>query len=308
MAGYTPLFDSLTTGTLCGKWPDIGLWPIILSLCDRGGLVDVTPAYLSGITGLPVAEITACMERFCAPDPGSRSREKNGARLRLIDPDRAWGWVVVNKEKYREKARLMSRDAQRTESGVDAERKRKERVPRSPPKSPALPLSESESESETKTNTKTDQIKTYVEPRRSTGVDAIFDHWRQVWNHPKSQLDGKRRKAILAALKLGYTADDLCESITGYLQSPHHRGENDRQTVYDSIDLLLRDASHIDAGLAFARGPPSQTSALARHNVSVLAAWQAPRDDDETGRPRQISGGDGEHGGSVRQGNLAATR
>ena len=29
--GYTPLFASLTTGTLCGRWPDSGLWPIVLS-------------------------------------------------------------------------------------------------------------------------------------------------------------------------------------------------------------------------------------------------------------------------------------
>ena len=42
MSGYTPLFASLTTGTLCGKWPDVGLWPIILSLADRHGEVDVT--------------------------------------------------------------------------------------------------------------------------------------------------------------------------------------------------------------------------------------------------------------------------
>ncbi len=146
-----------------------------------------------------------------------------------------------------------------------------------------------------------------LDPPPPNPVDVIFDHWRKVWNHPKSQLDGKRRKAILAALKLGYTVDDLCESIAGYLQSPHHRGENDRQTVYDSIDLLLRDASHIDAGLAFTRGPPPQTSDLTRHNVAVLSKWTPPEVINEARRPKQISGGNGELGGGIRKGLIAGT-
>jgi hypothetical protein len=45
--GYIPLFASLTTGTLCGCWPDIGLWPVVLSMSDRWGIVDVTPAYIA---------------------------------------------------------------------------------------------------------------------------------------------------------------------------------------------------------------------------------------------------------------------
>lgn len=142
MSGYTPLFSSLTTGTLCGKWPDLGLWPIVLSLADRHGEVDVTVAYLTRITGLPAEEVCACMGRFCEGDPDSRSSEEGGARLVLVEPEnRNWGWRIVNHGKYREKARLMAKDAARTESGADAERKRAQRnspdVPRSPPASPS---------------------------------------------------------------------------------------------------------------------------------------------------------------------------
>lgn len=153
MSGYTPLFSSLTTGTLCGKWPDIGLWPIVLSLADRNGVVDVTPAYLANVTGLPIADVIACMDRFCSEDPYSRTSDHNGARLVLIDEHRAWGWRVVNHSKYREKARLQSKDAARTASGADAARKQAEReasrdVPRCPPVSPALPLSDSDTDSD----------------------------------------------------------------------------------------------------------------------------------------------------------------
>jgi hypothetical protein len=151
-SGYTPLFGSLTTGTLCGRWPDIGLWPIVLSLADRHGVVDVTPDYLARITGLQVDAVTACMARFCEPDPYSRSTAESGARLVLLDPEaRQWGWRVVNHGKYREKARKAAFDADRTASGRDAERKRTERgasrdVPTRPDGTRADPPSDSDSD------------------------------------------------------------------------------------------------------------------------------------------------------------------
>lgn len=137
--GYVPLFASLTTGTLCGRWPDVGLWPIVLSLSDKYGRVDVTPMYLAQVTGLPVDDVVACMKRFCEPDPFSRTDAENGARLTLIDEHRDWGWKIVNHLKYREKARKQAQQKESTESGNDAGRKREEReraksgdVPRSP--------------------------------------------------------------------------------------------------------------------------------------------------------------------------------
>lgn len=151
--GWAPLFPSLTTGTLCGRWPDIGLWPIVLSLKDRNGIVDVTPDYLSRVTGLELEAVVSCMARFCEPDPYSRSGSEEGRRLVLIDPERRnWGWRVVNSGLYRERARLQARDEARTESGADSARKRAERevspeVPRTPPLSHEVPLSDAETES-----------------------------------------------------------------------------------------------------------------------------------------------------------------
>ena len=84
-----------------------------------------------------------------------------------------------------------------------------------------------------------------------TDVQAVFDHWKQTHSHPKAQLDDKRLKVIRVALKT-YSADQLCQSISGYKNSPHHMGQNDRKTVYDDIEIFLRDAKHIDAGLKFA--------------------------------------------------------
>lgn len=142
MSGYTPLFSSITTGTLCGKWPDIGLWPLVLSMADRHGRVDVTHQYIATVTGLSVEDVVACMARFCKPDPHSRSAEEGGARLCLLEPHRDWGWQVVNHAKYAEKARKKAYDDRRTATGADADRKRESRdVPTGPDESRAVPLS-----------------------------------------------------------------------------------------------------------------------------------------------------------------------
>jgi len=125
--GYTPLFGSLTTGTLCGKWPDIGLWPIILSLADKNGVVDVTCEYISTVTGLALPEVVACMKRFCEPDYGSRSPAEAGARLRLLEEHREWGWQVVNIALYRERARLMAQNSVQVADGRNAEKVRRYR-------------------------------------------------------------------------------------------------------------------------------------------------------------------------------------
>jgi hypothetical protein len=139
VAGYAPLFSSLTTGTLCGRWPDIGLWPIVLSLADKDGVVDVTPAFIAGVTGLPHDDVVACMRRFCEPDPYSRSNAENGARLVLLDPHRDWGWQVVNFARYREKARLAAKAAREVETGANRERMGERRTPppADPPPEPA---------------------------------------------------------------------------------------------------------------------------------------------------------------------------
>jgi hypothetical protein len=149
---YTPLFDSLTTGSLCGKWPDVGIWPIILSIADRYGAVDVTVAYLAGITGLKAIEISQIMKRFCETDSDSRSSEEGGARLVLVDPEnRGWGWRVVNHGKYRERARLAAKNA--------AER-------RKPPESPESPVTADERREPPLGASKTKQNKTKQNSKR----------------------------------------------------------------------------------------------------------------------------------------------
>jgi hypothetical protein len=81
----------------------------------------------------------------------------------------------------------------------------------------------------------------------------VFDAWRASTGKQRAQLDGKRHDLIAAALKLGYTVEELCLAVTGWSFSPHHRGENERRTVYNGLGLLLRDADHIDTFLKLAQ-------------------------------------------------------
>lgn len=107
-------------------------------------------------------------------------------------------------------------------------------------------------------------------------IDRIFEHWREIHRHPHAQLDDKRRKVIRSALK-NYGEPELCEAISGYLNSPHHMGQNESGTIYNSLELMLRDAEHIDAGLRFHAEPPrNDLSAQTRRIISATENWTPP--------------------------------
>jgi hypothetical protein len=129
LSGYTPVFRSIFEGTLCGQYPDTAAWLFMLALADKNGHVDKTPQYISAVTGMPVAELVGCIERFMQPDEHSRTASEDGRRLVLIDSSRSWGWRIVNHEKYREKARLAAKSAREAEDGRNAERLRDRRRP-----------------------------------------------------------------------------------------------------------------------------------------------------------------------------------
>lgn len=112
--------------------------------------------------------------------------------------------------------------------------------------------------------------------RDREAVDSVFECWKGIHGHPKARLDDKRRRLIRKALA-SYTVDDLCACISGYKNSPHHMGQNDRSTVYDDIEIFLRDAKHIDAGIKFLHEPPrTDLSSTTRRNVIAVADWVPP--------------------------------
>lgn len=102
---------------------------------------------------------------------------------------------------------------------------------------------------------------------RRPDIDAVFSAWQEATGHHKAVLDPKRKKVITNALK-HYSADDLIDACRGIRSSAFHNGRNDDGTVYDGLDLILRDAEHIEKFRDLARnGPRMPVSA----NMAMLA-------------------------------------
>jgi hypothetical protein len=144
MSGYTPVFDTVFQGTLCGKYPDLPVWLVLLALQQRGGIIDAHPSYIATISGLPQADIELAIKRFCEPDPASRTPDNDGRRLEPLE-GAGFGWRVINHRKYQEKARLSARTARET-----AERQASPAIPRNPPQSAAIRPSDSNKTKEEK--------------------------------------------------------------------------------------------------------------------------------------------------------------
>lgn len=85
-------------------------------------------------------------------------------------------------------------------------------------------------------------------------VRQIFEYWQSVWSKPRAKLDPKRHGVIKRALAT-YDPQSLKDSISGYRLSQFHLGQNDKNRTYDDIELFLRDAAHIDAGIAMTAQP-----------------------------------------------------
>lgn len=91
-------------------------------------------------------------------------------------------------------------------------------------------------------------------PDSENSALRVFACWKETMDKPKARLDVKRRDLINKRLADGYSVDDLCIAIRGCSESPFHMGKNDRNTKYDDIMLICRDAKHVDQFLEIAQG------------------------------------------------------
>jgi hypothetical protein len=105
-------------------------------------------------------------------------------------------------------------------------------------------------------------------------VAEVFAYWQKVMDSPRSQLDEKRRKAIKGALKL-YEPRQVCEAILGCSRSAWHMGENDRRQKFNGLDLILRDADHIDRFTELASKRATGAESIEQRNARILAELMA---------------------------------
>lgn len=85
---------------------------------------------------------------------------------------------------------------------------------------------------------------------RKDDRQEIFEHWQKTLNHSKSKLDRKRTRDITKGLALGFTVEELKKAINGCSKNKFNMGENKQGKIYDSLDLIFRDAQHIENFIA----------------------------------------------------------
>jgi hypothetical protein len=238
MAGYTPIFDSVFQGSLCGKYPDLPVWLVLLALQQRGGVIDAHPSYIATVSGLPQEDIEKAIATFCQPDPSSRTPDHDGRRLEPL-AGRGFGWRVLNHEKYRAMARKKEYDDQRTESGSDAARKAaSRRVPTCPDVSRRVPLSESESKTDKKKNLLGDKSPEWVAIRGA---------------YPKRKGDHRWNEALIhanARIREGATPEDLLLGVARYAGFIRAEGKEHTPYVKQAATFFGKDKAYLEPWIA----------------------------------------------------------
>jgi hypothetical protein len=143
---------------------------------------------------------------------------------------------------------------------------------------PSKDLASQEQEQEQEQKQEQAQEQNIVErraaPRDRDVIADVFSYWQKTMDSPRSQLDDKRRKAIRGALKL-YEPRQVCQAILGCSRSGWHMGENDRRQKFNGLDLILRDADHIDKFIEMASKRTSGPEDIEQRNARIMAELMA---------------------------------
>lgn len=258
---YGKIFQSIYDGTLVTNWKALVTFEQMIVLCDANGVLDMTPYALHRRTGIPQDIIEEGIRFLELPDAQSKSKVLDGRRIERLDAHRNWGWQIVNHEQYRD---LVSAEDKKEADRVRIANKRA--AARQAPVQGQMSLgvagcrNVSQGVASVADVAHTDTDADAEEEKDIGPVDRLFRLWKTTYNHPRAKLDTKRGGKIRAALKLGYSVVELEHAIQGYKYSPHHMGKNEFGTVYDDIELFLRDAKHIDKGIQLWEARPKGTN------------------------------------------------
>lgn len=98
---YAKVFRSLWQGSLAGSGETWAVFVFLLAHADQEGFVDFHPNVIAALTGFDEERVRKALADLEADDPGSRSKDENGARIQRLDDHRDWGWSIVNYTHYR---------------------------------------------------------------------------------------------------------------------------------------------------------------------------------------------------------------
>lgn len=118
-------------------------------------------------------------------------------------------------------------------------------------------------------------------------VLQVFQHWKDTMGHKRARMDLKRAQVIRDRLRDGYSVEDLTLAIDGNAASDWHQGNNDRRMKYDAIELILRDAAHVDRFIAMGETAHKMIEAKQARQAEAQKD-AAPPTDEEKARVREL--------------------
>lgn len=97
-------------------------------------------------------------------------------------------------------------------------------------------------------------------------VRRVFEHWQKRMTKPRAKLTEGRKRAIRSRMKDGYTLDQMKGAIDACCASEFHMGENDRNTAYNDLTVILRSGEKLEQFLAMGdrQGPGTTESPAVR--------------------------------------------
>lgn len=98
---YAKLFEQIYDSSIADNWRTRVVFQDMLILADSDGVVDRTAEAIAARTRVPIKMVRVAIKELESPDPRSRTPDAQGKRLLRIDPNRDWGWKIVNYERYR---------------------------------------------------------------------------------------------------------------------------------------------------------------------------------------------------------------
>jgi hypothetical protein len=100
---YGKIFQQIYEGSLAtvGPWQALVTFQQFLILADAEGVVDKTAEIIARTTTIPLDIIKTGIQVLEQPDPDSRTPDEEGRRIVLLNPERRWGWRIVNYLYYR---------------------------------------------------------------------------------------------------------------------------------------------------------------------------------------------------------------
>lgn len=79
----------------------------------------------------------------------------------------------------------------------------------------------------------------------------IFEFWQTTLGHPRAKFSRDKKRKIVARLREGFSTDELKLAVNGCKASAYHQGDNKTSTIYDSIDLIFRNAEKVEQFIGF---------------------------------------------------------